>query len=291
MKRVLVTGGTGFTGSYVLPRLLVQGWKVRSLIRPASDGRRFREDAVEWVYGDLSDPDSLVQAMRGVDVLINLASIGFGHAPTIVRSALKAEIQRALFISTTAVFTTLNAPSKAARMAAEETIQKSELNYTLLRPTMIYGSSRDRNMCRLIGYLNRWPVIPVFGSGHHLQQPVYVGDVAQAVVDSISTDRTQRKSYNLPGARALSYNDVIDTISRFLKKEVIKVRLPASPVMTILRFLESTGIRAPIQSEQISRLNENKVFDFREATNDFGYQPCPFEQGIFFELKEMGVVS
>jgi len=271
--------------------LLVRGWKVRSLVRPASDKKRSLEIGVEWVYGDLNDSDSLIQAMQGVDVLINLASLSFGHAPNLVLSAQKSNIRRALFISTTAIFTTLNASSKTPRISAEEMIQKSELNYTILRPTMIYGSSRDRNMCRLIDYLMRWPVIPVVGDGTHLQQPVYVEDVAKAVCDSLSSDHTERKSYNIPGAKALSYNEVIDTITGLLRKKVAKVHLPSSPCVALLRFLESMGMRTPIQSEQILRLNENKVFDFKEATHDFGYHPRLFEEGILSELKEMRIVS
>jgi uncharacterized protein YbjT (DUF2867 family) len=291
VRRALVIGGTGFTGSHVLPLLLARGWTVRALVRPASGDKTFMGGEVEWICGDLNDPDALVHAMKGVDVLINLASLGFGHAPNLVLSALKSKIRRALFLSTTAVFTTLNASSKATRLSAEEMIQKSELNYTLLRPTMIYGNSRDRNMCRLIGYLRRWPVIPVLGDGSHLQQPVYVEDVAKAVEDSLSSYQTERKSYNIPGAKALSYNEVIDTISGLLKRKVARVHLPASPCVSILRCLESMGLRGPIRSEQISRLNENKAFDFREATHDFGYQPRLFEEGILSELKEMRILS
>src|SRR5205814_8821341 len=108
-----------------------------------------------------------------------------GHAPALVATARAAGIERAVFISTTAIFTALNAPSKAVRVAAEKTIGESGLRATILRPTMIYGSARDRNMARLIRYLRRWPVIAVAGSGVHLQQPIYVDDVARAVADAL----------------------------------------------------------------------------------------------------------
>src|SRR5207244_6121463 len=120
---------------------------------------------VELLTVDLADARSLTEALKGADSLINVASLGFGHAPSIVGSAIAAGIRRAVFISTTAVETTLSASTKSVRLAAEEIIRNSGLAYTILRPTMIYGTSRDRNICRLIRYVNRWPIIPVFVDG------------------------------------------------------------------------------------------------------------------------------
>jgi nucleoside-diphosphate-sugar epimerase len=242
---------------------------------------------VEWVHGDLGDLPSLKRAMEGMEMLVNIASIGFGHAPNIVGAASASGIGRAVFISTTAIFTTLPASSRTVRMAAEEAIRSSGLAYTILRPTMIYGSSRDRNVCRLIRYLQRWPAIPVFGSGKNLQQPVYVGDVAQAVVDCLSSDRAVGKSYNIPGAEALSYNQVIDTICRLVRRKVVKVHLPVLPVVSALSICEGRGWPVPIKAEQILRLNEDKVFDSKEACLDFGYSPPAFGEGIGLELRQM----
>ena len=139
------------------------------LVRETSDCSALEKLPVHCVNGDLGDHDALTAAMVGNDALVNVASVGFGHAPTIVSAAEAAGIRRAVFVSTTAIFTALNAGSKSARMAAEDTIRSSSLETTILRPTMIYGSSRDRNMCRLIRFLSQWRVVPVFGKGIHLQ--------------------------------------------------------------------------------------------------------------------------
>ena len=89
------------------------------------------------------------------DALVNLASLGFGHAPAIVAAAAGAGLGRAVFVSTTAVTTALPARSKAVRLAAEDTIRTSGLAWTILRPTMIYGAPGDRNMSRLLALLAR----------------------------------------------------------------------------------------------------------------------------------------
>ncbi len=285
--RVLVTGATGFTGSYVVPALLKSGAQVRCLVRASSDKTHLQVDKIEFASGDLEDEVALVAALRGVDALVNIASLGFGHAPNIVNAALEAGVKRAIFVSTTAVFTQLNAPSKVVRLAAEETIKNSGLDFTILRPTMIYGSSRDRNMCRLIRFLARQPVIPIIGSGEHLQQPVYVGDVAAAAVQSLSCEKSIGGEYNISGAAPLSYNDVIDTVCAALKRRVRKVHLPVKPVVATLGLLERLPLKLPLKAEQILRLNENKAFDFASAARDFEYAPRTFDQGIALELHEM----
>lgn len=307
--KIFLTGATGFTGSRVVPLLLKNGYEVRCLYRASSDrsvvrsalenadyAKKFEfarsgrslasdlQDDVEWVQGDLSDTQVLTSAMQGTDALVNIASLGFGHADSIIRAVQNAGIKRAIFISTTAIFTQLNAKSKKVRVAAELAIETSGLKYTILRPTMIYGSPRDRNMWRLIRFMRYSPIIPVFGDGKSLQQPIYVDDVAQAVASCLSNEATIGKSYNIAGKYSLTYNEVIDTIARQMKKRVWKLHIPSKPVVATLRLFERLQIPFPIKAEQVLRLNENKDFSYAEAQTDFGFSPLVFEEGIGAEL-------
>lgn len=283
--KVLVTGGTGFTGSRLIPLLLKNGIQVRALVRPTSDRSALSALTVEWAAGDLSDTQALISALRGVDALVNIASLGFGHAESIVRAAKEAGVKRGLFISTTAIFTQLNAGSKSIRLAAEEAIQASGLDYTILRPTMIYGSPRDRNMWRLIRLLRITPIMPIFGDGESLQQPIFVDDVAQAVLLALQNDVTIHKSYNIAGKDPLTYNQVIDTVASALGKQVWKLHLPYMPIVRALQFTERLRLRLPIKAEQVLRLNEDKSFSYEDAKRDFGFTPRSFEEGIKTELR------
>jgi nucleoside-diphosphate-sugar epimerase len=283
--KIFVTGATGFTGSRVVPLLLKNGYEVRCLYRASSDRSFLTDSNIEWALGDISDSQSLSSAMQSADALVNIASLGFGHADSIISAAQNAGIKRAVFISTTSIFTQLNAPSKKVRVAAELAIENSGLKYTILRPTMIYGSNRDRNMWRLIRFMRYSPIVPVFGDGKCLQQPIYVNDVAQAVVSCLSNENTVGKSYNIAGKHALTYNEVIDTIARQLNKRVWKIHVPSKPTVSLLRFFERIRLPFPIKAEQVLRLNENKDFSYAEAQKDFGFSPLSFEEGIGLELK------
>ncbi|MCI5137642.1 MAG: NAD-dependent epimerase/dehydratase family protein [Candidatus Electrothrix sp. AR1] len=236
--KVLVTGATGFTGSHLIPHLLKKRLDVTCFVRTESDLSVLPKDKVRIAIGDLNSPKTLEQALHGIDILINIASLGFGHAEGIVAAAENAGIKRVLFISTTAIFTNLNAPSKVMRLAAEKRITESTLDYTVLRPTMIYGSSQDRNICRLIKYLQKYPVLPVVGSGEHLQQPIFVKDVAQAIIQAMYSEKSCRKSYNISGAEPLSFNNLVTVICSQLSRSVRILHVPVTPIVRILSFIE-----------------------------------------------------
>ena len=285
--RTLVTGGTGFTGSFVVPMLLERGHEVRCFVRVSSDRSSLPPDGIEFAVGDLCLPESFRRAVENVDVLVNVASLGFGHAASIVDAAVGAGVGRCVFISTTAVFTSLSAESRTVRLAAEEEIRGSSLAYTILRPTMIYGGPRDRNMCRLIRLLSLFGVVPVAGRGEGLQQPVWVEDVASAIVACLEHPETIRRTYNIPGREALTFNEVIDTIGECLGKSIVKVHLPWRPIVKALRVMELWGMGLPLKAEQVLRLDEDKAFGYEEAARDFGYAPRSFRCGVAAEVAQM----
>lgn len=278
-----MTGATGFTGERVLPLLAGKG-EVSCFVRPNSNVQKIKKLGYGLAYGDLNDLNSLKRAMLGCSVLINIASIGFGHAPGIVKIAREAGIRRAIFISTTALFTHLNSNSKLERQKAEDCIKASNLDWTILRPTMIYGGPGDRNLIRLIMFLDRFPLIPISGNGNYLQQPVYVEDVAKSVSAVLFNEKTIKNEFNLSGRFSNTYNEIIDLIAKALGKKVTKIHMPFKPSLYAIMLYEKLASKPLVSSEQIMRLNENKNFDHSAAKKAFGYDPISFEEGIRKEV-------
>lgn len=287
-RSILVTGATGFLGREVVRQAISRHDGVIVFVRRSSNLAELPSAGISVRYGDLNDRESLAQALRGVDVLLNLASLGKGHAPNIVGAAQDAGVPRAVFISTTAIFTTLDPSSKAERIRAEDLIRASGLDYTILRPTMIYGTGRDRNMARLVRFVQRSPVIPIVGHGQCLQQPVHVTDVARASLDVLDSPSTSRKEYNIPGARPVTYEEVIRTVAFYMGKRPLILRLPITPAIKLLEWATAAGLRFPVSAEQVRRLNEDKAFDYSDARRDFGYRPLDFAEGVKLELRDMG---
>ena len=281
---IVVSGANGFTGRFVCVELQRRQRPFVALLRPGTNTSWMDAHQIPVRFADLNHPQQLAAQLKGCDALLNVASIGFGAAPLILEACLSAAIRRAVFVSTTAIFTQLNAGSKVVRKAAEAAIKSSGLDTTILRPTMIYGTPGDRNMIRLIRWLDRWPVLPVFGNGRSLQQPVHVSDVAWAVVQALETSVTVNRQFNISGAAPLTYNDVVRLTAQALGRRVQSCYIPARPIVTALQLSERLGITLPIKAEQVLRLNEDKAFPHAEAAEAFGYSPMDFEQGIRQEV-------
>jgi uncharacterized protein YbjT (DUF2867 family) len=240
------------------------------------------------VIGDLGRPESLAKVFAGVSGLVSIAPLDTGYADVVVEAAVANGIERAVFVSSTSIFTRLNAETKVIRLAAERRIAESGLWYTIIRPTMIYGSTGDRNISRLIRYLQRWPVLFIPGPGTFLVQPIYVDDVARAIVDAYRRPKAVGRSYNIAGREPLTFNRLVDTVCTFLGKKRIKLHLPSAPIINVFQRAEAAGLNLFLRAEQIERLNEDKAFGYEEAARDFGFASLRFEEGVRREISGMG---
>jgi len=285
---VAVAGATGFTGRRVAARLAASGQSLRCLVRAASD-RSALPAAAEPVTGDLGEAAALGEWMRGCDSLVYVASMGFGHVPGVVAAAEAAGVRRAVFVSTTGIFTRLPAPSKAVRVAAEESVRASRLAWTILRPTMIYGAPGDRNMERLLRQVARRRIVFVPGDGRSLIQPVHVDDLAAGIVAASASAAAERREYNVSGRASLSLDATIAAAATALGKRRTIVHLPLPPVAATLRVFEFLRLPIPLKSEQVLRLAEDKAFAHDDASRDFGFAPRAFEEGIAEEARAMGL--
>jgi uncharacterized protein YbjT (DUF2867 family) len=207
--------------------------------------------------------------------------MGFGHVPNLLDQLEQAGVKRAMFISTTALFTTLRSTSRETRLAAEAAVQQSSLDWTILRPTMIYGTQRDRNISRLLRFLRRSPVFPLCGNA--LWQPIYVEDLADAVVNALDSSQTSRKTYNVAGAEPLRFADLVREAAHAVGRKVALIRLPIEAAVVAARL---TRIVTP---EQVRRLAEDKAFSYDDAARDFGFQPRTFTDGVRLEAHALGL--
>lgn len=288
--RVHVTGGSGFTGEFVIRRLVELGHEVYALARSDAAATKVTELGATPVAGDLDRAESLPEAFAtaGAQHLINVASLGFGHADTIVGAAEQAGIDRAVFVSTTALFTKLAAPSKKVRGQAEERIRSSSLRWTVIRPTMIYGTPADRNIARLLQTMRKLPVLPVPGGGKRLQQPVHVVDLADAIVAALESDKAVGEAIDVPGPDPITFRDLLVTSGQAIGRVPRLVPVPMRPTIAALRLYERLATTPRIKAEQLERLSEDKAFDTGPARELLGYAPRTFEEGVRAEAAMLG---
>ena len=290
--KLMITGGSGFLGGYVLREAARREHQTVALARSQAAAGAVTALGARPVSGDLNDARSLVDAFTAADceVLVSLASLGFGHASVVIGAAERAGIKRAVFVSTTAVMTSLPVTSKQVRLAAEQSITESPLDWTILRPTMIYGDPDDRNLSRLLLLLRRAPVLPVPGR-NHFQQPVYVADVADAVLAAAERPAAAGHVYVVAGPEPMTFTELLRASARAVASRTWFVPVPLSPMIAVARGYELLTKQPKIRSEQVRRLSEDKAFAIDEAVRDLDYAPRPFGEGIRAEARAMGLVA
>ncbi|MEZ5374886.1 MAG: NAD(P)-dependent oxidoreductase [Acidimicrobiales bacterium] len=291
-QRALVIGASGFTGSRVL-RQAPEGWTVYGMVRSAAAATAVSNAEGTPVEGDLDQPESVAAALQSVKpaIVIVTASLGFGHAPSLVETLESYGPDRVVFTSTTGIFTKLNPASKAVRLAAEETIEESNLSWITLRPTMIYGRPGDRNMERLLRYLARVPVLPAPNGGNNLQQPVHVDDLADALWSAGVSTHLASQAVNVPGPDALHFREIVEGAAHAVGRRGQVVPVPVGPVRQIMRLRERVDIGPNIKVEQIDRLVEDKAFDVQPASELLDHRPRSFVAGIEDEAALLGLVA
>ena len=262
--------------------------EVRCLVRNTSLMGRLQ--GFDLVYGDARDVDSMEGALRGMEAFVHVA--GIEYAPQVVEAMRRAGVGRLVIVSSTSAHSLYEFCSGPKRRM-EEIVRGSGLEWTVVRPSMIYGSELDKNVSKLLRFLDRSPVFPIFGTGENLWQPVYHEDLAWGVLAALTTPGTVGQTYDLPGGEALSYAELVRTAAGALGKKPRIVRVPLESTRRVLALAERLGLPLPVKSEQVLRLREDKAYPYEKARRELGYAPRSFPEGVALEvvrLRELGVL-
>jgi nucleoside-diphosphate-sugar epimerase len=288
--RLFVTGGAGHTGCNFLDLYLSESSdnEAVALVRASSDRSYLPAQfgsRLTIVDGDIQDSETS-RYMNGCDAVMHIAHQNL--CPIVIDRANEAGVERVFFVTTTGIFSKFNDLS-ANYLQIEDQIKSSRLDWTILRPTMIYGSERDVNMHKLLIYLDSHPVFPIFGRGDSLMQPVYSGDLAMGLLLAVNNaKKTSRKEYNLPGRSPLTYNELVETAIKELGRKAGIVHIPqvlseylATAAEKLLRD------RSPIKVEQVRRLTEDKAYSWSASRADFQYDPGSFAVRVRLEIARL----
>lgn len=247
---ILLTGATGTVGSALLGRLTATGETVRCLVR---DPRRLGAERVrvQIALGDLADPASFRNALRGVDTVIHLAaairdqpraSIEELNAVATLRLLRAAETTGARrFIFFSAIGATLHAPTRffRAKALAEEAVRESSLETRVLAPSLVYAPGDP--WLTLLERFSHLPVVPLPGPGRALYQPLWADDAAAAVLALLEREHEvvpPECRLELAGPEMLSHMQVVRIVLRSVGRERPVLRMPLPLVRASLRAVE-----------------------------------------------------
>lgn len=267
---ILLTGATGTVGGALLRRLTASGAPVRCLVR---DPRRLGADRVrvQIVLGDLADPASFRNALRGVDTVVHLGAsirdqprgsleeLNAVATLRLTRAAERAGARRFVFFS--AVGASLQSPTRflRAKALARQAVEGSNLETTVFSPSIVYTPGDP--WLTLLQRLSYLPAMPMAGSGKALSQPIWADDAAECVMAALGRNGSERRrSFDLAGPESLSYDDMVRLVLHPLGRERPLLHLPRPVVKRSLRVLERlTGPAAFATWEEAELLEEPMV--------------------------------
>jgi len=305
----LVTGATGFIGSFIAEDLVKRGEHVKALVRDTSDTRFLEKLGVEIFRGDLNDHDSIYEAVKGVDKIFHSAAMVGDWVPReeafrvnvdgtrqLLEAASKEKVKRFVFISSLAVLGMKNhhkTPSHAERIKtgdvyadtkidSEELVVKygmsNNIPVTAIRPGFVFGPRDNKVIPRLVDFLKRGKYIFV-GSGRNKINMIYVENLSDIVIKASCSDKAVGQVYNVTNDSGMTMMDLV-----YMASDLWGYRKPAKHVpkafayflCSVLEFFAKiTNAKEPplLNKTRLKFLSLNLDFDISKIKKDLGYRP------------------
>ena len=274
---ITVFGGSGFIGRYLVKQLAAEGARVRVAVRePAAAGfLRTMGDVgqVAPIQANVGDDGSVAAAVAGAEAVVNLVGILFERgrrsfaavhaegAGRIAAAAAAAGARRLVHVS--AIGAALDSPSAYARSKAqgESAVRAAFAQATIVRPSVVFGPEDDF-FNRFAALARLAPALPLFDGGATRFQPVYVGDVAQALARVIEMAESAGQTYELGGPRVYTYREIMELILAETRRRRALIPVPlaaARPLAALMELLPSP----PLTRDQLVQLGRDNVVSER----------------------------
>lgn len=281
MKTALVFGGSGQIGMPLLDRLRDDGWRVYAVSRTP----RAEQPGLVWWPGELPgfEVSGIGTSVAHVDAIFSCGPLDL-FAQWYARS--DAAASRVIAFGSTSI------EAKRGSADAEERdlvarLREAERGLfdaaaargaaaTVLRPTLVYGSARDRNLSRIAQVAQRFGRIVLPRDATGLRQPVHAHDLADAAFRCIEVEATFGRTYALPGGETLSYRDMVARVLAALEPPPRLHDVPSPLFNLVLALAHAAGVALDFNEAAVARMRSDLVFDPADAQRDFGYAPRGF---------------
>jgi NADH dehydrogenase len=286
--KIFIAGGTGFVGGHLVTELQKSGHTVRLLVH----SRSTVAGNVEQVTGDVTRLESFAESLAGCDAVINLVGI-IREVPSrgitfekmhvtatanMLAAAARSGIRRYLQMSALGTRAAAVSAYHRTKWRAEELVRESALDWTIFRPSLIYGP-HDAFINMLAAQLRLAPVMPVIGSGSYRLQPIHAADVSRCFTRALEMPETISQAYELCGNDRLSYEALLDMVADVMGKlRPLKPHLPLGLMKLVIPVLQKAP-PFPITTDQLQMLLEESIGG-DEWQQVFGFVPRGLREGI-----------
>ncbi len=314
-KKVLVTGGTGFTGSHLVNRLLEKGFEV--LVLDNQKGRFYEELAKKGArisIGSVTDKALVDRLVAGCDYVQHLAAafrkinlpkqtywdVNVEGTRYLAESSLKHNVKRFVYCSTQGVHGNISNPpgSEDSPIAPEDYYQftkyegekvlpdymKKGLEVSIIRPTAIFGPGDPERFYMLFKMINKGAFY-MFGNGKTFYHPVYIDNLVDGFESAMEKPEAVGQTFIIADEKYYSLNEIVEKIAKVLEVRVRIIRLPFLPLWVAASLCEAVctplKVPPPLFRRRAEWFKQNRAFDISKARKLLGYEPkIGFDEGL-----------
>jgi len=305
--KMLVTGGTGFTGKALVRRLLDDGHQVVALdYKEGLKTDELRKWGAEVVIGSVTDRDLVDRCMQGVDVVQHLAAafreldvdnsyyeqVNVGGTRIGLEAALRHGVKKFIYCSTCGVHGNVDNPpaDETAPIKPADYYQQTKydaepvtheffqrgLKTVVVRPAAIYGPGDPERFFMIFRRVAKGR-FPMFGSGKTLYHPLYIDNLVDALVLAMEPGKGDGQTYLIADEQYLSIQELVEKIGLALEVDVKISHFPIAPLIVAGHVCEKLckpfHITPPIFPRRVDWYRQNRAFDIGKAKRELGYQP------------------
>ena len=298
--KVALFGATGFVGSYILDELISQGMEANLMIREGSENKLLQKEKCRIIKGDINDEIAINKTLDGCGAVIynigiirefpnrgiTYENLHFNGAKRCIDAAKEKGINRFILMSANGV--KMNGTSyQSTKYCSEEYLKFSDLDYTIFRPSLIFGDPRGNNRPEFCTQLkkdmlnlpfpapNFYKGFNPLKAGNFAMSPIHIKDVASIFVKSIKEMSSVKKTYCL-GGDTYYWKEIIKIISSAYGKKKWTIPAPAI-IIQGLAFLLDRFKWFPITKDQITMLLEGNVCESKDYFDKFEIELIPFD--------------
>lgn len=281
-QRIGLIGATSLVGTCLLPLLVRAGAHVTAFSRRIL---QCDEDNIEWQQLQPLPPARPTQGEMKIEYWICVAPIWVLPDHFTLLEAYNA--RHVVVLSSTSRFTKDDSPDPVdqaialrlveAESRVQEWAEKRGIEWVILRPTLIYGFGRDKNIAEIAHFIRRFGFFPLFGKASGLRQPVHAIDVATTCIAALQAPHAANHAYNISGGETLAYREMVGRVFKSLDRRPHFLSIPLWIFKLALYLLRLLPRYKKWSAAMAMRMNADLVFDHSAATHDLGYQPRAFD--------------